>query len=49
MAEAFGGFGIKVERDQDVPAALSAALKAIDEDNAFALIHLVVEQRVKAY
>ncbi|MGM0930003.1 MAG: thiamine pyrophosphate-dependent enzyme [Actinomycetota bacterium] len=49
MAQAFGGFGVKVERDADVPAALEAALKAIDEDNTFALIHLVVEQRVKAY
>lgn len=49
MAQAFGGFGIKVERDQDVPAALTAALRAIDNANVFALIHLVVEQRVKAY
>lgn len=49
MAQAFGGFGIKVERDVDIPAALTAALKAIDEDHVFALIHLVVEQRVKAY
>ena len=49
MAQAFGGFGVKVERDADVPAALESALKAIDEDKTFALIHLVVEQRVKAY
>jgi acetolactate synthase-1/2/3 large subunit len=49
MAQAFGGFGIKVEQDADVPAAVQAALKAIDEDHVFALIHLVVEQRVKAY
>ncbi|MFT4469325.1 thiamine pyrophosphate-dependent enzyme [Arthrobacter sulfonylureivorans] len=49
MAQAFGGFGVKVERDADVPAALEAALKAIDEEKTFALIHLVVEQRVKAY
>ncbi|MET1154676.1 thiamine pyrophosphate-dependent enzyme [Arthrobacter sp.] len=49
MAQAFGGFGVKVERDADVPTALEAALKAIDEDKTFALIHLVVEQRVKAY
>ncbi|MDK1359865.1 thiamine pyrophosphate-binding protein [Arthrobacter sp. zg-Y1219] len=49
MAQAFGGFGIKVERDADVPAAVEAALRAIDEDKTFALIHLVVEQRVRAY
>ncbi|MEV7634884.1 thiamine pyrophosphate-dependent enzyme [Pseudarthrobacter enclensis] len=49
MAQAFGGFGIKVERDADVPAAIDAALRAIDEDKVFALIHLIVEQRVKAY
>lgn len=49
MAQAFGGFGVRVERDADVPAALSAALRAIDEDGTFALVHLIVEQRVKAY
>jgi acetolactate synthase I/II/III large subunit len=49
MATAFGGFGITVTEDKDIPAALDAALAAIDEDGVFALIHLVVEQRVKAY
>ncbi|MFF5791752.1 thiamine pyrophosphate-dependent enzyme [Paeniglutamicibacter sp. NPDC012692] len=49
MAQAFGGFGVRVENDADVPAALEAALKAIDEEGQFALIHLIVEQRVKAY
>lgn len=49
MAQAFGGFGIKVEHDADIPAAITSALKAIDDDRVFALIHLVVEQRVKAY
>ncbi|WP_457962231.1 thiamine pyrophosphate-binding protein [Arthrobacter sp. D1-29] len=49
MAQAFGGFGIKVERDADIPAAIEAALSAIDEEQRFALIHLVVEQRVRAY
>jgi acetolactate synthase I/II/III large subunit len=49
MAEAFGGFGVRVELDADVPAAVEAALKAIDEDKTFALIHLIVDQRVKAY
>lgn len=49
MATAFGGFGITVTQDKDVPAALDAALAAIDNDHVFALIHLVVEQRVMAY
>jgi acetolactate synthase-1/2/3 large subunit len=49
IARAFGGFGITVTEDKDVPAALDSALAAIDQDNVFALVHLVVEQRVKAY
>ncbi|WP_395926000.1 thiamine pyrophosphate-dependent enzyme [Arthrobacter sp. PM3] len=49
MARAFGGFGITVAEDKDIPAALDAALAAIDQDGVFALIHLIVEQRVKAY
>lgn len=49
MAEAFGGFGVKVTQDEEIPAALESALKAIDDDGTFALIHLVVEQRKKAY
>jgi acetolactate synthase-1/2/3 large subunit len=49
MARAFGGFGITVTADWEVPAALDAALAAIDRDGMFALIHLLVEQRVKAY
>ncbi len=49
MAQAFGGYGVKVTSDRDIPAALSAALQAIEEEKVFALIHLVVEQRVKAY
>ncbi|HYH76265.1 MAG TPA: thiamine pyrophosphate-dependent enzyme, partial [Arthrobacter sp.] len=49
MAGAFGGYGITVTEDKDVPAALDAALAAIDKDGVFALVHLIVEQRVKAY
>lgn len=49
MAQAFGGFGVRVESNADIPAALDSALRAIDEDGTFALIHLIVEQRVKAY
>ena len=49
MAQAFGGFGVRVETDAEIPGALEAALRAIDEEGQFALIHLIVEQRVKAY
>lgn len=49
MAEAFGGFGVKVEYDEDIPSALENALYAIDKLKQFALIHLVVKQRTKAY
>lgn len=49
MAQSFGGFGVRVEHDAEIPGALQAALKAIDEEGRFALIHLIVEQRVKAY
>ncbi|MDN5813087.1 MAG: thiamine pyrophosphate-dependent enzyme [Micrococcaceae bacterium] len=49
MATAFGGFGIRVQDDDEIPAALQAALAAIDDEGRFALIHLIVEQRVKAY
>lgn len=48
MAQAFGGFGVRVEHDADVPAAVEAALAATQQGQ-FALIHLIVEQRVKAY
>ncbi|MEX5276935.1 thiamine pyrophosphate-dependent enzyme [Kocuria sp. CPCC 205261] len=49
MATAFHGFGVRVERESEIPGALEQAYKAIDEDHTFALIHLVVQQRNKAY
>jgi acetolactate synthase-1/2/3 large subunit len=49
MAQAFGGFGIRVEHDSEVPAALERAFKEIDQNKVFALIHLIVQQRIKAY
>ena len=49
MARAFGGWGIRVEQDSEVPGAVRDALQAIDETGTFALIHLIVDQRVKAY
>ena len=49
MATSFGGFGVRVERESEIPGALEEAFKAIDEQGTFALIHLIVEQRHKAY
>ena len=43
------GTGVRVERESEIPGALEQAYKAIDEDHTFALIHLVVQQRNKAY
>ena len=48
LAEAYGGFGVQVTRDADVPAAVDAAFQAV-KDGQFALIHIIVDQRVKAY
>lgn len=48
FAHAFGGFGVRVTDDGDIPGALDEALAAT-RSGRFALIHLVVEQRVKAY
>src|SRR4029453_13342661 len=47
-ARACGGFGLTFTGDQEVPAAMEAAIAAIDRDGVFAVVHLVVEQRVKA-
>ena len=49
MAKAFGGFGATVTDNSEIPEALEAALSAIDDEGTFALIHLVVQQRQKAY
>jgi acetolactate synthase-1/2/3 large subunit len=49
LAESFGGVGIRVERDADVPAAVERALETVQQGDTFALIHLIVEQRQKAF
>jgi hypothetical protein len=49
VAESFGGVGIRVERDADVPAAVERALETVQQGDTFALIHLIVEQRQKAF
>lgn len=48
MARAFGGVGIRVERDEDIPAAVTESLHAT-RTSSFALIHLIVDQRKQAY
>ncbi len=48
MAKAFGGFGIKVTENSQIPDAIQACYDAMDH-GSFALIHLVVEQRQQAY
>lgn len=47
LAQAYGGFGIRVEDNESLPQALDDALHAVD-DGRFAVIHLVVPQRDKA-
>jgi len=49
MADAFGGFGVTVTDNSEIPAAIDACYDAINNDGVFALIHLVVEQRQQAY
>ena len=48
MAQAFGGHGVRVERNEQIADALAGALEAI-RGGSFALIHLLVPQRSKAY
>jgi acetolactate synthase-1/2/3 large subunit len=49
MAQAFGGYGARVETNDQIASALEEALRVIREEGRFALIHLVVQQRAKAY
>jgi acetolactate synthase-1/2/3 large subunit len=49
MAQAFGGYGARVETNDEISAALEESLRVIREEGRFALIHLVVQQRAKAY
>jgi len=48
MARAFGGHGVRVERNEQIAEALAAALEAI-RGGRFALLHVLVSQRSKAY
>ncbi len=48
MAESYGGAGFTARTNAEIPAAIEGALAAI-EGGKFALIHLIVEQRAKAY
>lgn len=48
LADAFGGTGIRVQLDTEVPNAVDNAMDAVAHGR-FALIHLLVEQRKQAY
>ncbi|WP_394161025.1 thiamine pyrophosphate-dependent enzyme [Galactobacter valiniphilus] len=48
MAQAFGGFGARVERNEQIADALAAAIEAT-RNGQFALVHVLVPQRSKAY
>jgi acetolactate synthase-1/2/3 large subunit len=49
MADAFGGFGVRVTENSQICDALDACYNVIDNEGKFALIHLIVEQRQQAY
>ncbi|MCR8670289.1 thiamine pyrophosphate-dependent enzyme [Agrococcus sp. HG114] len=49
LARAYGGHGIAVERDADVPAAVAEALRVWRERERFVLLHVITEQRAQAY
>lgn len=49
LAEAYGGIGIRVETDAEVPGAVAEALRVVEHGKQFALIHLITEQRKKAF
>jgi acetolactate synthase-1/2/3 large subunit len=49
LAESFGGVGIRVETDAEVPAAVERARETVQRGETFALIHLIVDQRQKAF
>ncbi|WP_308291513.1 thiamine pyrophosphate-dependent enzyme [Microbacterium sp. G2-8] len=48
MAVAFGGFGVRVDDESQIPQAIADGLAATRE-GSFALIHLIVEKRAQAY
>ncbi|RRJ88852.1 acetolactate synthase [Gulosibacter macacae] len=49
LAEAFGGVGIRVETDAEVPDAVRRAVEVVKEGKQFALLHLITDQRQKAF
>lgn len=49
LARAYGGHGIRVETDREVPGAVAAALELWRERDRFVLLHVITEQRAQAY
>nr|WP_229730928.1 thiamine pyrophosphate-dependent enzyme [Microbacterium faecale] len=48
MSTAFGGWGVRIDDESQVAQGVADAIAAT-KDGRFALIHLIVEQRVQAY
>ncbi|MFA4840263.1 MAG: thiamine pyrophosphate-dependent enzyme [Agrococcus sp.] len=49
LARAYGGHGIRVETDREVPEAVATALELWRERDRFVLLHVITEQRAQAY
>ncbi|SFS11957.1 acetolactate synthase-1/2/3 large subunit [Agrococcus baldri] len=49
LANAYGGFGFRVETDAEVPAAVEQALARWRAGERFVLLHVLTEQRSQAY
>ena len=49
LARAYGGHGIRIESDAEVPDAVATALELWREGERFVLLHVLTEQRSQAY
>lgn len=49
LARAYGGHGIRVETDREVPDAVAQALELWRKGDRFVLLHVLTEQRAQAY
>ena len=49
LAEAYGGVGIRCESDAEVPDAIRRAMEVVQRGDSFALVHVITQQRQKAF